>query len=277
MCEHTHEEFETFVSHLNRLVPSIKFTFEWEVFNLISHEATLPYLDLMVHRKPTGPQFSVYRKPTHALTYIHYLSQHPPSQKRGVMIGLFLRAIRLSSPAFLEQEFQTLSQTFSRSCYPEFEVRRALIIAKTKHLASPPPSANTNTAGSKLMTLPIPYHSDLSPLNHVIRDSGFRFIFTSKNTIGKNVVSKRGRDAASSHQPSGVYIIECNFPGCHQHYYGRSLQFSKRTTQHVNDYTTRDRTKPLWKHCMEYPGIPCEEPLYEQVHRSCMHQQLPFL
>ena len=251
--EHTRAEFEAYVSHLNKLIPSINFTYEWEVFDPSSREATLPFLDLLVHRRSTGPQFSIYRKPTHALTYIHYLSQHPPSQKQGVMIGLFLRAIRLSSPAFLEQEFQTLSQTFSRLCYPNFEVRRALSIAKTKHLASPS-STNTNTSGSRLIALPFPYQSDLLPLNHVIRDSGFKFVFTARNTLGKNVVSKRGLDAASSHQSSGVYIIECNFTGCHQHYYGRSLQFSKRTTQHKRDYDSRDHTKPLWKHCIEYPG-----------------------
>ena len=119
------------------------------------------------------------------------------------------------------------------------------------------PSRSTNTPAPQILRTCKKvsfFPPDLSPLNPVIRESGYRFIFTSSNTVGRNVVSKRGRDAASSHQPSGVYIIECKFPGCHQHYYGRSLQFSMRTTQHVNDYNARDPTKPLWKHCMEYPG-----------------------
>ena len=129
-----------------------------------------------------------------------------------------------------------------------FEIGRALSITKTKHHASPDSpftSTSTNTASSTSKPLLFPYHPDLSSLNHVIRESGFRFIFISRNTIGRNFVSKCGRNAASSHQLSGVYIITCNFPGCHQHYYGRSLRFGKRVTQHVKDYNSRNPTKPL--------------------------------
>ena len=89
-----------------------------------------------------------------------------------------------------------------------FEIKRAISIAKTKHLVSPATNTNTNTDSSTLKSLFFPYHQDLSALNPVIREVGYRFIFTSGNTIGKSVVSKRGCTVAASHQASGVYIIE---------------------------------------------------------------------
>ena len=91
-------------------------------------------------------------------------------------------------------------------------------------------------------------------MNPVIREAGYRFIFTSVNTIGKNVISKRGCNAVASHQASGVYIIECEKPGCYMHYYGRSMQLGKRTAQHTTDYNNKNPTKPLWRHCMDHPG-----------------------
>ena len=38
------------------------------------------------------------------------------------------------------------------------------------------------------------------------------------------------------------------------HYYGRSMQVDTRATQHSRDLNNKDPTKPLWKHCMDYPG-----------------------
>ena len=250
----TRDECEAFVSQLNKLESSIKFTYEWESFDPSSREATLPFLDLMVHRTPTGPKFGVYHKPTQVHSYLHYMSQHSPSQKRGVMHTLFLRGLRLCSPEYLEQELQILTNAFTNLCYPMSEINRAISVAKTRHLASPDTNTSTNTDSSTLKPLLFPYHRDLSALNPVIREAGYRFIFTSGNTIGKSVVSKRGYNVAASHRESGVYRIPCEETGCHMSYYGRSMQLGKRIAQHSTDLSNKDHTKPLWRHCMDYPG-----------------------
>ena len=79
-----------------------------------------PVLDVLIRRDENHrPKFSVYRKPTHKDDYIHYYSAHSERIKSGAIIGLFLRALRICSPEYLEDEFNTIINTFKRIQYPE--------------------------------------------------------------------------------------------------------------------------------------------------------------
>ncbi|CAF3457421.1 unnamed protein product, partial [Rotaria socialis] len=78
-----------FLAKINALCPTIKFTVENEGVN------GLPFLDVFVSRSEMGfPCFKVYRKQTHTNNYIHAFSGHCESVKKGVISGLFLRALR---------------------------------------------------------------------------------------------------------------------------------------------------------------------------------------
>ena len=98
---HGMDDFQSFLNGLNELVPSINLSAEWESKNISKGTATLPFLDILVHRSPMGVKFSVFRKKSHSHTYIHYFSHHAPHVKKGVLSGLFLRALRISSSDFL--------------------------------------------------------------------------------------------------------------------------------------------------------------------------------
>ena len=78
---HGMEHFQSFLDGLNQLIPAIKFSTEWESINENTGIATLPFLDIQVHRSLQGVSFSVYRKPTHSQVYIHYFSHHAPTCK----------------------------------------------------------------------------------------------------------------------------------------------------------------------------------------------------
>ena len=58
--------------NLNNQVPSIKFTLELEKDNC------LPFLDVLIYREPFQCKFSIYRKHTNNLTYVHFLFRTPP-------------------------------------------------------------------------------------------------------------------------------------------------------------------------------------------------------
>ena len=105
---HDIELFQPFLDGLNQLVLSIKLSTEWENKEENSNRATLPFLDILIHRSPMGTTFSVYRKPSHCHMYIHYFSLHSPSVKKGVLSGLYLRALRISSPEHLQPELDIL-------------------------------------------------------------------------------------------------------------------------------------------------------------------------
>lgn len=56
---------EEFLCHLCSLRPTIKFTMGVEVNN------TVPFLDIMVMKRGPNVTIKVYRKPTHAGSYLH--------------------------------------------------------------------------------------------------------------------------------------------------------------------------------------------------------------
>ena len=92
------QDFNAFFNKVNDLVPSIKFTTEWE------NSGKMPFLDTKVHRLSSGFSLGIYRKPTHSNQYIHYFSWQSESIKKSSAFSLFYRAHRLCDFIYLEQE-----------------------------------------------------------------------------------------------------------------------------------------------------------------------------
>ena len=90
---------------LNNLAPSIKFTVE------VEHDGTIPFLDCVIHRHDNGFKYSIYRKPTNVTSYVHYYSSHPDQVKRSVFSSMFLRAFRICSPEFFDDEIKLIYDT----------------------------------------------------------------------------------------------------------------------------------------------------------------------
>ena len=81
------EHVDRFLSHINNLRPTIKFTMEQE------KEGSLPFLDTLLTRGKEGKiNISVYRKTTHTDQYLQYSSHHPEYVKRGTASCLFHQA-----------------------------------------------------------------------------------------------------------------------------------------------------------------------------------------
>ena len=87
-------DFNDFLTYVNSILPSIQFTVEFEVDN------KLPFLDVLVYHDKNSFHFnfSVYRKPTNAESYIHYFSYHSPQIKRNVVMNFVIRAYRICDP-----------------------------------------------------------------------------------------------------------------------------------------------------------------------------------
>ena len=174
---HGQDTFQTFLNGLNRLAPSINFTVEWEILQEDNGLAKLPFLDTLIHRSPLGIKFSVYRKPTHCHMYIHYFSYHAPSLKKGVLSGLFLRALRISSPCFLQAELDILWAAFRSLGYPNFYINKSFSMAKStlrkqshsistpNPLHTPAPTSPTSTNTQPTSTPSTPSSTITNPPN----------------------------------------------------------------------------------------------------------------
>ena len=100
------------LDQLNSVDSKIQFTLEKE------NRGTIAFLDTEIVR---GDQvrFKVYRKPTNKECYVHYYSGHSDRVKRGVVIGFFLRAYRICSKEFLEEEIEHIMSSFTKLKYPK--------------------------------------------------------------------------------------------------------------------------------------------------------------
>lgn len=83
---------------LSSVYEKILFTAEEE------EDLKLLFLDILNHRSTDGLHFSVYRKPDNKDDYINYCSAHSNKTKLGVVIGFYLRSLRICSPEFPETD-----------------------------------------------------------------------------------------------------------------------------------------------------------------------------
>ena len=97
------------LSDLNSIETAIQFTVEEE------QGSKPPVLDVLIHRHSGGLKYAVYRKPTNKEDLIHYFSAHSDRVKSGVVIGFYLRALRICSPDFIQEEMTMLSTHSSDS------------------------------------------------------------------------------------------------------------------------------------------------------------------
>ena len=97
---------------LNAVNNNIQFTVEHE------EECKLAFLDTLIHRGERDVKFSVFRKPTNKDDFIHYYSAHNNRIKTGVVIGFFLRALRICSSEYLNAEIAYIKDAFHKLKYP---------------------------------------------------------------------------------------------------------------------------------------------------------------
>ena len=111
--KHSIEEFTIFLNKLNNLNNLTKLTDEWETLDPVhTNSASIPFLDILIKRSPVGLSFSIYRKPTATDLYTHFYSFHLLHTKEGVVMNLFLRALKLCSKEYLDAEISHIHNDF---------------------------------------------------------------------------------------------------------------------------------------------------------------------
>ena len=105
-------DLEEKLEQLNAVEERLQFTLENE------NHGKLPFLDVMVIRCENGAKYKVYRKKTNREDYIHYFSAHSQRVKSGVVIGVFLRALRICSEELLQDEVNFIMISFLKLKYP---------------------------------------------------------------------------------------------------------------------------------------------------------------
>ena len=163
--QHSEDKLREFLEFVNSILPSIKFTVEYEI------DGKIPFLDVLVtHDKYENSfSFSVYRKQTNKEGYIHYFSDHSVSIKRNVLSNMFFRAFRICDPKYLDSELDHIRNSFSRLGYPHHFIEQSLSIARKRfYNPSPPKVFNMNN------NITLPYTKKLELIKNTIE--GFQII-----------------------------------------------------------------------------------------------------
>ena len=212
--------FNSFLTSINNILPTIKFTVEYENNN------QLPFLDVLVlHEKDSHSfSFTVYRKETNSENYIHFYSHHSKSIKSNIVSNMFTRALRVCDPQHLDQEIQHIFQSFMKLGYPHHFINSCLSNAKRKWYIPKPRKENNP---SSILSLPFSPHlyqaqKFLDNENHRSNphsDTNIRFSY--RNTIRNRLVKNSNRKSDNI----GVYCIPCiDCDRCYVGESGRSLE-----------------------------------------------------
>ena len=219
---------------LNGQVPSIKFTVECERDNC------LPFLDVLIHRENFQCKYSIYRKPTNNLAYVHFYSGHHINIKISIFSSMFLRALRIVSPEFLDAEFARVRRIGTDLCYPPYILDICFDKAKKKFysITNEPKVVNKNT-------LVLPYFNGFQAIKSLLKTFNVSVIFSYRNSV---------RDLLIKNSPKCnnniIYHIPCM--DCPSFYIGQtSKDLNVRINQHKYSVRTGQTSNALFVHLSE--------------------------
>lgn len=202
----------------------------------------------MIDRTDDGPKYRVYRKQTNKDDYIHYLSAHSDKIKSGIIIGFFLRAYRICSPEYLEDELKYIITTFSKLRYPKG------VILKSRRKAQKIRNRQTNENEMENRNILVVPNSLLVPIiSKFIRCGNMEIVTETGQRIGETVKGKI--EDPCQQDNSIVYKIPCC--SCDHSYYGESGQgITTRINQHKSDVRYHRPSNSLVQHIDKTGHLP---------------------
>ena len=167
---------------------------------------------------------------------------HAKSIKLSVVQGLFLRALRICSPDFLDDEINFIFSSFTKLAYPNYVLKTALSKAKSTYYKSNP---RPKFKGS---TFCFPYVPSLDTATHsrIASVLNSRIVFSYPNKVKSKLVHNNPQDNTQS----GVYRVNCN--DCETFYVGETgRSLSTRIREHKNDFIKHNLNNAMYVHAIE--------------------------
>ncbi len=231
---HGEEKIPEFLAYLNELIPGIKFTVELE------KNGALPFLDVLVQRKETEFETSIYRKATHSGRYLNNASCHLPSQKLSAISSIAFRARQIcSSKKLLEEEFSCIRNDFRMNGFSDFEIERALFPKPRP----PQPTTNRNLERKKVFTLPFCGASSFQ-LKRLFGKYGLQAAFRPNETL-RSVLTKVKSKREPAETTNCVYCLVCS---CGEIYIGESKRrVEVRWEEHERKWRNKDPVNSAFK------------------------------
>ena len=219
------KESEEFLTRLNGLHSSLRFTFEKEKNN------TLPFFDVFVERAKASYETNIYRKPTFTGPYLRWESFTPIKRKASLVSTLVHCALMICSKSKLKGENNRIKEILLDNGYPkEFVLKQ--IWKKITQFSNPkrfgpdkcPVYLRVNFTGKASLTLE---KNVRTAVENCYGSVAVRTVF-----ISRQMLPTSRKDVLPALQKSSViYEYKCH---CDSRYVGRtSQQLQDRIKQHI--------------------------------------------
>ena len=208
-------KIDELLKNMNNINKNIQFTKEEEDNN------TLPFLDVEIIRAEREFKFKVYRKPTYKNDILHFYSHHDASIKIGVIIGFYLRAIRICSEEHLKEEFNIIKQNFNELKYP------ASFIEKARKKAQKIMKNNGNIKKEEKRRIILNTNETTQDLKRKINNE-LQIIPKTSTTIN-DILRKKTK--ITENRTGSIYKVPCK--DCNKQYIGETNRMlTKRIREH---------------------------------------------
>ena len=214
---HGHDELRNFITYLNSLHPTIKFTVE---DTHASSSGKIPFLDTEISVDEDFKYTTeLYIKPNHSGVILHYDSAHPKATKKAVVRSQYKRAAAVSSnEAAKKRSARRITDLFKKNGYPQ------RLLHQLQQESQRPQRTRRSQQGDHqqqqqrhqdreldgYMTLPYIDETLCAKINTISKKSGLklRVAWQSENTLKRNLVSSAFSKPAC---PSGSrFCNACN-------------------------------------------------------------------
>jgi len=239
-----------YVDDIALAAPRQKIDYILQVFNSLHNRlqftlekggTKLDFLDVTIINNEGTIEFDWYRKPTFSGRVLNFLSQHPITQKRGVIISMVDRAFLLSHPKYQEKNLKYIIETFINNNYPLqfiFETihmrLKSLIKKRTKKQNS-----ESSDEMKRTSWFLIPYIKKVSEkFKNIAQGIESKLSYFSLNKLDRIIKSQKDSLPLSCNK-NVVYKLSCK--DCDSTYVGQTKRkLNTRVTEHKRDINKKN-------------------------------------
>jgi len=213
----------------NSLHPRMQFTLE-------NGAKKLNFLNVTIINEGNLLEFDWFQKPTCSGRVLNYLTHHPISQKRGVIMSMVDKAVLLSHPKYQEKNLKYIVNTFLNNNY-SLQFIFGTINSRLKSLfnrqTKKQNSDNIKDDCSKGWFL-IPFISNVTEkFRHVANSLKRKLAFFSLHKLGRIIKAQKDTLPIVSNK-NVMYKLSCK--NCNATYVGQTKRkLATRVTEHMKD------------------------------------------
>jgi hypothetical protein len=250
------EKVEITVRELNKLSPSIKFTYEREV------QGKIPFLDLWIINEGGKIKFDIYRKAQSVQRYIPADSNHPFEHKMAAFNSMTFRLCNTPlTPERFKAEEKYIIETAMLNGYKKLQIERLVkkhqtkiwrsqITTLTPEKKSLVKTIRTSEDRERAIFINIPYWEPASRKIEKVLKSHIINPYCNSDGNLKDIIGAL-KDRIPKEEKSGIYEIACKT--CHKKYRGQTKRrCADRYKEHERAWRLKHpKDSAMGAHCLD--------------------------